>query len=128
MSRYSRLFKSCASITDTIYPMPPNNAIRGGEGRKLLGFDQAVQEVVIHNDRVMSSPSKREQAAINRLTAFVAAARTGGHKGKAERIVEWLHDLDVVFFGGTLTGHVDAFWREGGVFAMVGTEGYGYVV
>ena len=78
--------------------------------RKFVTLDQAVQELVNHNDRVISSPSRIEAEAIRRLLSALKRARTGSPNSKAENIVDLVKDLDVVFFGGVLWGHIDVSW------------------
>ncbi len=71
--------------------------------RKFVSRDQAIQDLVNHHNRMISSPSELEAAAIRRLHSAVK-------KAKAENIVKLVKDLDVVFFGGVLLGHIDVSW------------------
>ena len=75
-----------------------------------VSMDQAVQEVINHNDRMISSPSDIEAEAIRRLLAALKRAKAGSHNSKAENIVDLVKDLDVVFFGGVLWGHIEVSW------------------
>lgn len=78
--------------------------------RNFVSMDQAVQEVVNHNDRISSSPSEIEAKAIRRLSSALRNAKAGSPNSKAENIVDLVKDLDVVFFGGVLWGHIDVSW------------------
>ena len=72
--------------------------------------DQAVQELVNHNDRVISSPSDKEVEAIRRLHSAVGKARAGNADSGAEIVLRLVKDFDVVFYGGVLSGHIDVCW------------------
>ena len=83
--------------------------------------EEAVQEVVNHNHWMITSPSKKEAEAVRRLHSAVEKAAAGNPGGRAEKIVKLVEDLDVVFYGGRLLGHIDvslggqmAFWAIGG--------------
>ena len=84
--------------------------------RKFVSLDQAVQEVVNHNDRMISSPSDTEAEAIRRLFSALENAKNGSPNSKAENIVDLVKDLDVVFYGGVLWGHIDVSWGGPGAF------------
>ena len=86
--------------------------------------DQAVQEVVNHNDRMISSPSKKEAEAVRRLHSAVEKAAAGSPDGRAEKIVKLVKDLDVVFYGGFLLGHIDVFWGGQMAFWAIGENAH----
>ena len=80
--------------------------------QKMLSPDEAVQELVNHNNRIMRSPTKKELKAISRLTAAVDVAKTENRDGMVEHIVDLVNDLDVVFFGGFLSAHIEVVWGD----------------
>ena len=90
--------------------------VRVQDRRNFVSMDQAVQEVVNHNDRISSSPSETEAKAIRRLSSALRNAKAGSPNSKAENIVDLVKDLDVVFFGGVLWGHIDVSWGGQGAF------------
>ena len=81
-----------------------------------MSMDQAVQELVNHNDRMLSSPSDKEAEAIRQLLSVLKKTKAGRLDSKAENIVDLVKDLDVVFFGGVLFGHIDVSWGSPGTF------------
>ena len=86
-----------------------------------MSRDQAVQELVNHNDRIVSSPSNIEAEAIDRLVSALLKAKAANTASKVEKIVKLVEDLDVVFFGGVLWGHIQVSW--GGPAAFRCAEG-----
>ena len=78
--------------------------------RQFVSRDQAVQELVDHNDRIVSSPSTVEAEAINRLVSALIKAKAANTASRVEKIVKLVEDLDVVFFGGVLWGHIQVSW------------------
>ena len=81
--------------------------------RKFVSLDRAVQELVNHNDRMLSTPSELEADAIRRLLSVVKKTKAGNSDSKAaKKIVKLIKDLDVVFFGGVLLGHIDVSWGD----------------
>lgn len=84
--------------------------------------EQAVQEVVNHNHRMITSPSKKEAEAVRRLHSAVEKAAAGNPGGRAEKIVRFVEDLDVVFYGGRLLGHIDVSWGGQMAFWAIGEK------
>lgn len=93
---------------------PPVNLVPNG--RNFVSRDQAVQDVVDHNDRMISSTSDIEAKTIRRLFSAMHRAKTGSPNSKTENIVDLVKYLDVVFFGGVLWGHIDVSWGNSGTF------------
>ena len=108
--------------------MAPKDTARhwGGCVRDLKPYSSAdrgktFREAVMHNERIMSSPSEAECSAIARVSTIVDAADRGDPDSDPKGIIHMLNDLDVTFFGGVLSGNVDVAW-SGRV--DIGTRGY----
>ena len=78
--------------------------------RKFVSQDQAVQEVVNHNERALRSPSNVEAEAADRLVSALIKAKAANTESRVVKIVELVKDLDIVFFGGVLWGHIEVSW------------------
>ena len=78
--------------------------------RKFVSRDQAVQEVVNHNERALRSPSNVEAEAADRLVSALIKAKAANTESRVVKIVELVKDLDIVFFGGVLWGHIEVSW------------------
>ena len=97
--------------------MAPKDAARhwGGYVRDLKPYSSAdrgktFREAVMHSERIMSSPSEPECSTIARVSAIVDAADRGDPDSDPKGIIHLLNDLDVIFFGGVLSGNVDVAW------------------
>ena len=75
-----------------------------------MSRDQAVQEVVNHNERALRSPSNVEAEATDRLVSALVKAKAANTESRVVKIVELVKDLDIVFFGGVLWGHIQVSW------------------
>ena len=75
-----------------------------------MSRDQAVQEVVNHNERALRSPSNVEAEATDRLVSAPIKAKAANTESRVVKIVELVKDLDIVFFGGVLWGHIQVSW------------------
>lgn len=75
-----------------------------------MSRDQAVKELVDHNDRIVSYPANAEAEAIDRLVSALIKAKAANTASRVENIVKLVKDLDVVFFGGVLWGHIQVSW------------------
>lgn len=96
---------------------------------EFVSRDQAVQELVNHNDRIVSSPSNIEAEAIDRLVSALIKAKAATTTSKVEKIMKLVKDLDVVFFGGVLWGHIQVSWGGPAAFRSAkGTVILGWVV
>ena len=78
--------------------------------REFVSRDQAVQELINHNDRIVSSPSNVEAEAIDRLVSALIKAKAANTNSRVEKIVKLVKELDIVFFGGVLWGHIQVSW------------------
>lgn len=78
--------------------------------RNFVSRDQAVQEVVDHNERALRSPSNVEAEAIDRLVSALIKAKAANTESRVVKIVELVKDLDTIFFGGALWGHIQVSW------------------
>ena len=78
--------------------------------RKFVSRDQAVQDVVNHNERVLRSPSNVEVEAIDRLLSALLKAKAANTESRVVKILELVKDLDIVFFRGVLWGHIQVSW------------------
>ena len=84
--------------------------------REFVSRDQAVQELVNHNDRIVSSPTNIEAEANDRLVSALKKAKAANTASKVEKILKLVKDLDVVFFGGVLWGHIQVSWGSPAAF------------
>ena len=75
-----------------------------------MSRDQALKELVDHNDRIVSYPSNAEAEAIDRLVSALIKAKAANTTSRVEKIVKLVKDLDAVFFGGVLWGHIQVSW------------------
>ena len=75
-----------------------------------MSRNKAVKELVDHNNRIVTSPSNIEAEAIDRLLSALIEAKAANTASKAEKIMKLVKDLDVVFFGGVLWGHIQVSW------------------
>lgn len=109
----------------------------------LVDIDEAVAEVIAHNERMMyigsNSHTPAERAAIRRMEAVLAdledcvpgknphqtilqievtmaSFSLGTTTSESMCIVDIFNDLDIIFFGGILRGHVDVSWGSGADF------------
>ena len=81
-----------------------------------MSWMQAILDVVNHNNRMINQPSVKEAKAIGRLSSAVNKAWAGVPHSGAENIVDLVKDLDVVFYGHVLWGHIDVSWGGPEVF------------
>jgi hypothetical protein len=109
----------------------------------LVDIDEAVAEVIAHNERMMhigsNSHTPAERAAIRRMEAVLAdledyvpemnphqailqievtmaSFSLGTTTSEPMCIVDIFNDLDTIFFGGILCGQVDVSWGSGADF------------
>ena len=81
-----------------------------------MSASQANREIVQHNDqrKVLSS---HERDAIERLVSSLNDA--GRCRWGPDLIIKMFPDLDIVFFGGVLRGHVRVLWGTSEDWAML---------
>ena len=96
------------------------------EDSAFAGGKDAVEEVVIHNERMMSILydfyTRAEKAAIRRLETCITAVEAGDHDRIPKTIDYILNDLDTIFFGGVLEGKVSISWGGHDDYALGGDK------
>ena len=98
-------------------------------GRKFVPLFKAVFDVERHNGQIFNHQSVKEAKAIDRLHFAVTKARSKVPHCGAEMIVDLIKDLDVVFYGHVLRGHIKVSWGDPEVFSDVDPKRVGgYVV
>ena len=86
-------------------------------GRKFVNLMKAVLDVDMHNGRMINQPSVKEAKAIDRLSYAVYNARAKVPHCGAEMIMDLVKDLDIVFYGRVLWGHINVSWGGPEVFS-----------